>query len=177
MSGDEFATMIAISTANQKRLGLPAPFQTGEERDACFKVIMIVVIMFMAMMKVMLLVKVTVMVLVRMMVISGTPDSRLVNLFWRASVIFYRQWTRTVTAPSHTMSGSDSSWRYKIRSTDFLQSQSISIKRTWSHPIQPTPINLNPSQSIQIQSTPIHPTILIWHFIDLQDIISPVAAL
>merc|ERR1712192_221986 len=32
-----FATMIAISTANQKRLGLPAPFQTGEERDACFK--------------------------------------------------------------------------------------------------------------------------------------------
>ena len=73
--------MIAISTANQKRLGLPAPFQTGEERDACFKVIMIVVIMFMAMMKVMLLVKVTVMVLVRMMVISGTPDSRLVNLF------------------------------------------------------------------------------------------------
>ena len=73
--------MIAISTANQKRLGLPAPFQTGEERDACFKVIIIVVIMFMAMMKVMLLVKVTVMVLVRMMVISGTPDSRLVNLF------------------------------------------------------------------------------------------------
>merc|ERR1712212_1315993 len=37
VSGDEFATMIAISTANQKRLGLPAPFQTGEERDACFK--------------------------------------------------------------------------------------------------------------------------------------------
>ena len=73
--------MIAISTANQKRLGLPAPFQTGEERDACFKVIIIVVIMFMAMMKVMLLVKVTVMVLVRMMVISRTPDSRLVNLF------------------------------------------------------------------------------------------------
>merc|ERR1711997_679441 len=31
------ATMIAISTANQKRLGLPAPFQTQEERDACFK--------------------------------------------------------------------------------------------------------------------------------------------
>jgi len=29
--------MIAISTANQKRLGLPAPFQTQEERDACFK--------------------------------------------------------------------------------------------------------------------------------------------
>merc|ERR1712110_870568 len=28
VSGDEFATMIAISTANQKRLGLPAPFQT-----------------------------------------------------------------------------------------------------------------------------------------------------
>ena len=50
MSGDEFATMIAISTANQKRLGLPAPFQTGEERDACFKVIMIVVVMFMGMM-------------------------------------------------------------------------------------------------------------------------------
>ena len=72
--------MIAISTANQKRLGLPAPFQTGEERDACFKVIIIVVIML-VMMKVMLLVKVTVMVLVRMMVISGTPDSRLVNLF------------------------------------------------------------------------------------------------
>ena len=38
VSGDEFATMIAISTANQKRLGLPAPFQTQEERDACFKV-------------------------------------------------------------------------------------------------------------------------------------------
>merc|ERR1712012_340663 len=37
VSGDEFATMIAISTANQKRLGLPAPFQTQEERDACFK--------------------------------------------------------------------------------------------------------------------------------------------
>merc|ERR1711971_1269136 len=37
VSGDEFATMIAISTANQKRPGLPAPFQTGEERDACFK--------------------------------------------------------------------------------------------------------------------------------------------
>ena len=68
MSGDEFATMIAISTANQKRLGLPAPFQTGEERDACFKVIIIVVIML-AMMRVMLL--------VRVMVISGTPDSRL----------------------------------------------------------------------------------------------------
>merc|ERR1712117_359575 len=37
VSGDEFATMIAISTTNQKRLGLPAPFQTQEERDACFK--------------------------------------------------------------------------------------------------------------------------------------------
>ena len=45
MSGDEFATMIAISTANQKRLGLPAPFQTGEERDACFKVIMMMVML------------------------------------------------------------------------------------------------------------------------------------
>merc|ERR1712062_722149 len=37
VSGEEFGTMIAISTANQKRLGLPAPFQTQEERDACFK--------------------------------------------------------------------------------------------------------------------------------------------
>ena len=68
MSGDEFATMIAISTANQKRLGLPAPFQTGEERDACFKVIIIVVIMLVMMVGI---------VLVRMMIISGTPDSRL----------------------------------------------------------------------------------------------------
>merc|ERR1711973_790845 len=37
VSGDEFATMIAISTANQKRLGLPAPYQTPEEQIALFK--------------------------------------------------------------------------------------------------------------------------------------------
>ena len=68
MSGDEFATMIAISTANQKRLGLPAPFQTGEERDACFKVIMMLMIMLVVM---------KVMLLVRVMVISGMTDSKL----------------------------------------------------------------------------------------------------
>ena len=52
MSGDEFATMIAISTANQKRLGLPAPFQTQEERDACFKVLlMVALVMMMAMIR------------------------------------------------------------------------------------------------------------------------------
>ena len=60
--------MIAISTANQKRLGLPAPFQTGEERDACFKVIMMLMIMLVVM---------KVMLLVRVMVISGMTDSKL----------------------------------------------------------------------------------------------------
>ena len=68
MSGDEFATMIAISTANQKRLGLPAPFQTGEERDACFKVVMIVLMMFVMMFMAMI-------IMIIMVVI--TPDSRL----------------------------------------------------------------------------------------------------
>ena len=52
VSGDEFATMIAISTANQKRLGLPAPFQTQEERDACFKVLlMLALVIMMAMIR------------------------------------------------------------------------------------------------------------------------------
>merc|ERR1712223_2283547 len=36
-SASRLRTLTAISTANQKRLGLPAPFQTQEERDACFK--------------------------------------------------------------------------------------------------------------------------------------------
>lgn len=37
VSMDEFGTMIDIATAAQKRLGLPAPFQTQEEREGCFK--------------------------------------------------------------------------------------------------------------------------------------------
>ena len=62
MSGDEFATMIAISTANQKRLGLPAPFQTGEERDACFKVIMMMVMIVLVIVVMVLVVLVVMMV-------------------------------------------------------------------------------------------------------------------
>merc|ERR1711915_451653 len=33
----EFATMINVATYSQKKLGLPAPYQTQEERDSCFK--------------------------------------------------------------------------------------------------------------------------------------------
>merc|ERR1712050_30462 len=36
VSGSEFATMLNVATAAQKRTGLPAPYQTAEERDACF---------------------------------------------------------------------------------------------------------------------------------------------
>ena len=36
VSSDEFPTMIAIATAAQKRLGLPAPFQLAEEREKTF---------------------------------------------------------------------------------------------------------------------------------------------
>jgi len=32
----EFATMLNVAVAAQKRLGLPAPYQTQGERDACF---------------------------------------------------------------------------------------------------------------------------------------------
>jgi len=36
VSGSEFATMINVATAAQKRLGLPAPCQTSGDRDALF---------------------------------------------------------------------------------------------------------------------------------------------
>jgi len=36
VSGSEFATMLMVATANQKRTGLPAPFQTQDERDGAF---------------------------------------------------------------------------------------------------------------------------------------------
>merc|ERR1712119_84690 len=36
VSGSEFATMVNVATAAQKRLGLPAPFQTSADRDALF---------------------------------------------------------------------------------------------------------------------------------------------
>ena len=65
MSGDEFATMIAISTANQKRLGLPAPFQTGEERDACFKVIIMTLVLVVMMMVMVLMLRVVMLAVVR----------------------------------------------------------------------------------------------------------------
>ena len=65
VSGDEFATMIAISTANQKRLGLPAPFQTGEERDACFKVIMMTLVLVVMMMVMVLMLRVVMLAVVR----------------------------------------------------------------------------------------------------------------
>merc|ERR1712112_7207 len=37
VSADEFGTMISIATANQIRVGLPAPYQTSDERAECFK--------------------------------------------------------------------------------------------------------------------------------------------
>jgi len=37
VSADEFGTMISIATANQIRVGLPAPYQTADERAECFK--------------------------------------------------------------------------------------------------------------------------------------------
>ena len=37
VAGNEFHTMIDVATAAQKRLGLPAPFQTNDDRDAAFK--------------------------------------------------------------------------------------------------------------------------------------------
>jgi len=36
VSGSEFATMINVATAAQKRLGLPAPYQTSGDRDVLF---------------------------------------------------------------------------------------------------------------------------------------------
>jgi len=36
VSNSEFATMINVATSGQKRLGLPAPFQTQGDRDALF---------------------------------------------------------------------------------------------------------------------------------------------
>jgi len=36
VSNSEFATMINVATSAQKRLGLPAPFQTSADRDALF---------------------------------------------------------------------------------------------------------------------------------------------
>jgi len=36
VSNSEFATLINVATAAQKRLGLPAPYQTASDRDACF---------------------------------------------------------------------------------------------------------------------------------------------
>jgi Ca2+-binding EF-hand superfamily protein len=37
VSNSEFAAMINVATNAQKRLGLPAPYQTAEERDGLFK--------------------------------------------------------------------------------------------------------------------------------------------
>merc|ERR1711874_402445 len=37
VSGEEFGTMINVATAAQKRLGLPAPYQTQEEQAGLFK--------------------------------------------------------------------------------------------------------------------------------------------
>merc|ERR1711936_373574 len=37
VSNSEFATMINVATFNQKRLGLPAPFQTSDDRDVLFR--------------------------------------------------------------------------------------------------------------------------------------------
>jgi len=37
VSNSEFATMINVATHNQKRLGLPAPYQTSDDRDVLFK--------------------------------------------------------------------------------------------------------------------------------------------
>jgi len=37
VSGDEFDKMIEAATSTQKRLGLPVPFATSEERQECFK--------------------------------------------------------------------------------------------------------------------------------------------
>jgi len=37
VTASEFATMINVATAAQKRLGLPAPYQTAGDRDACFR--------------------------------------------------------------------------------------------------------------------------------------------
>jgi len=37
VAGNEFHTMIDVATAAQKRLGLPAPFQTNDDRDAAFR--------------------------------------------------------------------------------------------------------------------------------------------
>eukprot|EP00092_Neocalanus_flemingeri_P001991 GFUD01002124.1.p1 GENE.GFUD01002124.1~~GFUD01002124.1.p1 ORF type:complete len:224 (+),score=63.59 GFUD01002124.1:123-794(+) len=36
VSASEFATMVNVATSGQKRLGLPAPFQTSGDRDALF---------------------------------------------------------------------------------------------------------------------------------------------
>jgi len=36
VTSSEFATMINVATYSQKRLGLPAPYQTQSERDSCF---------------------------------------------------------------------------------------------------------------------------------------------
>jgi len=36
VSNSEFATMINVATSGQKRLGLPAPYQTSADRDALF---------------------------------------------------------------------------------------------------------------------------------------------
>jgi len=37
VTASEFATMINVATAAQKRLGLPAPYQTAGDRDTCFR--------------------------------------------------------------------------------------------------------------------------------------------
>lgn len=37
VSIEEFEKMILVATAAQKRCGLPAPFQTSEDQEACFK--------------------------------------------------------------------------------------------------------------------------------------------
>jgi len=37
VTNSEFAAMINVATAAQKRLGLPAPYQTASERDSCFQ--------------------------------------------------------------------------------------------------------------------------------------------
>jgi len=37
VTNSEFATMLNVATHSQKRLGLPAPYQTANERDSCFQ--------------------------------------------------------------------------------------------------------------------------------------------